>query len=181
MERGYLAGLLLVLAVFTGMSHGIRSLEQWSLKHVRHVSLMARSECRARSTKQSIANLDMRPTPGDAEGPQLLAELNLPPNLQSNAVQAAAAEDIAGLSCARARAMQQAARARRDMLRAQHDLMQMRMEPLAIKVNLPPDFAEQVQKSTAAAMDLARQQMQVSLQIERNRIRAVTRQAASEQ
>lgn len=167
MERGYLAGLLLVLAVFTGMSHGIRSLERWSSKHFGHIAVMAKSGCRAHSAKQGIAKLDMQRSPRYAEEAQLLAELNLPSNMPSNSAQATAAAH-AGMACARARAMQEAERARRDMLRAQRDLMQMRIEPMTVKVNLPPDFAQQIQQSTQAAMQLANKQ--VRIQIEKNRL-----------
>jgi hypothetical protein len=181
MERGYLAGLLLVLAVFTGMTHGFRSLEQWSSMHIRHVVVMAKSECRGHSMKQGVAQRDTQLSPQSPENAQLLAQLDLPSELPSDMTQAIAGKEIAGLSCARAKAMQEAERARRDMLRAQRELMQLRVQPVSVKVSLPPDFAQQVQESTAAAMKVARQQMQLSLQIQKNRLHAAIGQASSDQ
>ncbi len=178
MERGYLAGLLLVLAVFTGMSHGFRSLEQWSSKHIGRVAMMAMNGCRTHSAKRGVAKLEMQLSPRCAEQARLLAELNLPSIIQSNATEIAR-ERIDGMSCARARAMQEAERARRDMLRAQRDLMQIRVEPMSVKVDLPPDFEQRIQQSTQAAMQLAKQQVQ--LQIDANRMNAIRQMTIPQQ
>jgi hypothetical protein len=159
MERGYLVALLSILAVFTGLSHGLRSFEQWSAKHLKHTETMATSQCHASTAAKAVAKLKTHLRPHYAEEAQLLAELNLPARVQSEIV----IPSIGSASCARARAMQETERARRDMLRAQRDMMQMRIEPLSLQVNLPPDFERQIQQRTEAAMRLAEQQIKMQI------------------
>src|SRR5271165_1577359 len=159
MERGYLVALLSILTVFTGLSHGLRSLEQWSAKHLGHTKTMAAAPCHPSSAAKAVAKLKTHFHPHYAEEAQLLAELNLPERLQSEIVN----PQVEGASCARARAMQEAERVRREMLRAQRDMMEMRIEPLALQVNLKPDFERQIQQSTETAMRLAQQHIKVQI------------------
>ena len=175
MERGYLVALLSILAVFTGVTHGLRSFEQWSERHLKRSETIATSQCHASSAAKAIAKLKTQLRPHYAEEAQLLAELNLPARVQSERV----VPSIESSMCERARAMQEAERARREMLRTQRDALRMQMRIQPIQVNLPPDFERQVQESTAAAMRLAQQQIRA--QIQANRARAITSQQTDSQ
>ena len=161
MERGYLVALLSILAVFTGASHGFRSLEQWSAQHLRQFGAMAQQKCHSSASARALAEMSTLSHSG-AEEAQLLAELNLPSRAAFDTAEIARqAADNA--RCARLRAIQEADRARRDMQRAQHDMMQVRIDPLSLQVNLPPNFEEQIQQSTAMAARLAHQQIKVRI------------------
>jgi hypothetical protein len=172
MERGYLIAVLAILATFTGLSRGFHAAEQWSLIHVRHVGALAKSECHSNAATRAIAKVQTRLRPHYAEEAQLLAEMNVPvppmpavsPNVPDEEL---ASQQVAISSCARARALQQAERARHDMLRMQHDIermsRQMRVEPIAVHVRFPADFEQRIQQRTQVAARIAADQIKLQL------------------
>jgi len=157
MERSYLIAALAIIATFSGFTRGVRSLEQWTLLHFRQTGTLARSECHASAAARAIARIKTRLRPQDAEQAQLLAQMSVP----AAEAQAAIAQQMAAQSAesARARAMQEAERARRNVLRMQRDMaevsQQIRIEPLSLQVDLPPDVERQIQQSTALAARMA--------------------------
>lgn len=163
MERGYLVALLSIVAVFTGTSHGFRSLEQWSARHLRQFGVVAQQKCHSNTSARALAEMSALPHAHFAEEAQLLAELNLPTRAQAATVEEMARQAVDSARCTRVRAMQEADRARRDMQRARRDMVQVRVDPLSLQVNLPPDFEEQIQQSTTVAARLAEQQIKVRI------------------
>ena len=168
MERGYLVAVLAIVATFSGLSHGFRAAEQWSVLHLRHFGTLARSECPTAAAQRAIAKVQTRLRPHSAEEAQLLAEMNVPvPPIPPDVAANLASEDGVPTACARARTMQQAERARHDMLKMQRDMerasRQMRIEPLSIRVQFPPDFQQRIQEQTQAAVRLAREQVKLQI------------------
>lgn len=170
MERGYLVAVLAIVATFAGLSRGLRSLEQWSVLHVHHVGAYAKAECPASAAKRVIAKVQTRLRPHYAEEAQLLAEMNVPvPPVPPDVAEEVAADSSRISMCARARAMQQAARVRADMLRMQRDMERsarvVRIEPLSLNVHLPADFDQQIQRSTALATRIATDRVKVHVHV----------------
>jgi len=168
MERSYLIAALAIIATFTGFSRGFRSLEQCALLHFRHAEALARTECHAGAATRAMAKIRTRLRPQDAEDSQLLAEMEVPAaEAQSSIAQQMAIQGAESARCARARAMQEAERARRDVLRMQRDMaqvsQQVRIDPLSLHIDLPADLERQIRQSTALATRMAA--MQVKLQI----------------
>jgi hypothetical protein len=169
MERGYLVAVLAIVATFAGLSRGLRSIEQWSVLHVHHVGAYAKAECPTSAAKRVIAKVQTRLRPHYAEEAQLLAEMNVPvppvPPVPPDVAEQVALDSSRISMCARARAMQQAARVRADMLRMQRDMERsardVRVEPLSLKVQLPADFEQQIQRSTALATRIAADRVKV--------------------
>src|SRR5271166_475652 len=163
MERGYLVALLSIVAVFTGATHGFRSLDQRASRHFQQVGAVAQRRCHSGAAARALGELSTLPHSHYVEEAQLLAELNLPTRAQAAAAEQMARQAVDNARCARIRAMQEAERARRDMQHAQHDMMQVRIDPLSLEVNLPPDFEQQIQQSSAIAARLAKQQIKVRI------------------
>ena len=162
MERGYLIAALAIIATFTGFSRGFQSLEQWSFVHLRHIGVIARTECHARP--QTMARVKTQLRPNYAEEAELLAELNVPiAEARATIDEQVAGQDAAAARCARATAMQQMERARRDMLRMQRDMAKFSvagpMEPISVQVSLPPNFEKNVQQLTARQLQFAADQL----------------------
>jgi hypothetical protein len=167
MERGYLVAVLAIIVTFTGLSRGIRSLEQGVLAHFQHLGALARDECSANSAARAIAKLKVktRLVPHTPEEAQLLAEMNVPSGISEE--MAAQQDAAAGTRCARARAMQEMQRAQRDMLRMQRDMRtsrEVRLEPLSIQVHLPPDFEQRIQERTEEAARRATEHVRVKIE-----------------
>ncbi len=184
MERGYLIAVLAILVTFTGLSHGFRSLEQWSLLHLRHIDSQAKAECHRNDAARAIAKLKTHLRPRYAQEAQLLAEMNVPmADAQSTIAEQMARQDADVGRCARARAMQEAERARRDVLRMQRDMgrasERVRIDPLSLQIDLPPDFEKRIEQSSAMAAKMAVRQ--VKLQIFANQPDAATKKSTGPQ
>lgn len=165
MERGYLIAALAIIATFTGFSRGFQSIEQWSLLHLRHIGAMSKAECHARS--QAMATLKTHLRPHYAEKAELLAELKVPVmEAQSSIAEQMARQNTVAARCARATAMQEVERARRDMLRMQRDMapasIGQPMMPLSLQVPLPPNFEKDIRQNTKVAVRLAARQLQIA-------------------
>ena len=174
MERGYLIAVLAIVATFTGISHGFRSVENWSLAHLKHSSPMGKAECPTKAAAQAVAKLRTHLRPHYAEEAQLLAEMNVPMADAQSAIaeeMSRQAEAMSVVSCARARAMQDAARAHRDMLRMQRDVGRIhtavRIDPMSLHIELPADFEQQIANTSAAAAKIAARQVQLRIAIDR--------------
>jgi len=165
MERGYLIAVLAIVATFTGFSRGFQSLEQWSFLHLRHMGVIAKAQCHARS--QTMDRLKTHLRPDSAEEAVLLAEMNVPlAEAQPSIAEQVASQDTVAVRCARATAMQQIDRARRDMLRMQREMpitsVVEAMAPLSLQVPLPPDLEKDVRQNAKVAARLAARQLQVA-------------------
>jgi hypothetical protein len=170
MERGYVVAALAMVLTFTGLSRGFRSVEQWSVLHVHHIGAFAKAECPATAARRAIAKVQTRLRPHYAEEAQLLAEMNVPvSDVQARMAEEMASQEEAVSRCARQRAMQEAARARRDALRMQRDMERtaadVRIEPLSLNVQLPADFEQQIKRSTALATRFAADQVKVHVHV----------------
>jgi len=156
MERGYLVAVLAIIAVFTGLSRGFRSVQNMSAVQVRHFAGFLASRCDSSSAARAAAKLQTHLRPRVAEEAQLLAEMNVPvAGGQSTIAEQMGRQDAAVARCARARALQDAERARRDAWRMQRDMRRAsdheRIQPLSLEY-LPPDFGQRIQERTAAAV-----------------------------
>ena len=170
MERGYVVAALAMVLTFTGLSRGFRSVEQWSVLHVHHIGAFAKAECPANAARRAIAKVQTRLRPHYAEEAQLLAEMNVPvSNVEARMAEEMAAQEVVISRCARQRAMQEAERARRDALRMQRDMERtsrdIRIQPLSLNVQLPADFEQQIQRSTALAARIAADQVKVHVHV----------------
>jgi hypothetical protein len=164
MERGYLIAALAIIATFTGFSRGFQSIEQWSLLHLRHIGAIGKAECHARS--QAMATLKTHLRPHYAEKAELLAEMNVPVAEAQSSIAEQVSQDTDAARCARATAMQEIERARRDMLRMQRDMAPASigepMTPLSLQVPTPPNFEKDIRQNTKAAARLAARQLQIA-------------------
>ena len=169
MERGYLVAVLAIIATFTGLSHGLRSLDHWWLIRVQRTNQVAtRPECHASTAARALAKINAHLRPHYAEEAQLLAEMNMPViDVPSDAGE----NNIT--RCARARAMAEAEHARRDMLQMQRDMgraaQQLQMTPLSLQISLPPDFEKQIAQSSAIAARIAATQVRARIGCELGR------------
>jgi len=149
MERGYLVASLALVVTFAGVSRGFRSLENGPFFSFRHSGVQASSRCPSEQLRREAERLRTHLRPHYAEEAQLLAEMDVP----AMAEQMRAQESVA--QCARARAMQEAQRAQREMIQAQRDIenstSNIRIEPLALELNLPADFNQRIQAQASAA------------------------------
>ncbi len=163
MERGYLVAVLAIVATFTAFSHGFRSVEQWSLVHIRHFSGggVARSECPAKQAARAMAKIRTHLRPRYAEEAQLLAEMNVPipevnvvsipiPEMPSDVFEDVAGRDAAAAQCARERAMRDAERTRREMVRMQREIQRAteaaQTQAMAIRIHVPENLDQQIQQ-----------------------------------
>jgi len=170
MERGYVVAALAMVLTFTGLSRGFHSVEQWSVLHVRHIGAFAKAECPATAARRAIAKVQTRLRPHYAEEAQLLAEMNVPmPDISAKVAEDMAAREVVVSRCARQRAIQEAARARQDALRMQRDMQRsaqdVRIEPLSLNIQLPPDLEQQIERSTALATRIAADQVKVHVHV----------------
>ena len=149
MERGYLVASLALVVTFAGVSRGFRSLENSSLLSFRHSGIQASSRCPAETLRREAERLRTHLRPHYAEEAQLLAEMDVPVVAEQMRAQQSVAEH------ARARAEREAQRAQREMMQAQRDIenstSNIRIEPLALELNLPADFNQRIQAQASAA------------------------------
>ncbi len=178
MERRYLVAALAIIATFAVFSRGFRCLQHISPRHAKHMGAMATAQGGADSASQAVAKIRTHLRPGYPEEAQLLAEMNVPiASLEARAAEQIARQNIAAAQCARATALRQAQRARRDALRMRDQMLRANQEgtraPISFQVKLPDDFDQRIEVNTAAlARRLALQQ--VKLQIAANQLRAAS-------
>ena len=161
MERRYLVAALAIVATFAVVSRGFRGLQEISFMHPRHLGpvtsalamakagTMAKLECKAHSKAHTIQT-HLRPRyPEEA---QLLAEMNVPiAAIDLTIAEQMARQDEAIRHCARARAIQEAERARRDAISIQNRMNQASSYLNPISVKFAKDFERQVQEKAARA------------------------------
>lgn len=122
MERGYLIACLAIVTTFAGLSTGFRSLHNLSAFRIGH-GVVAKSRCQADSAARAAARLQTQLSTQTAEQAQMLAEMNLPlAEMRATLAQQMAQQHEIISQCARARALQDAERARRDVVRMQQNL-----------------------------------------------------------
>ena len=155
MERRYLVAALAIIATFAVTTRSFRALQRMSLGNDHHfwtmvrVGAMARAKCPASSAARAMAKVRTHLRPRYPEEAQLLAEMNVPIAGMETIQAQMARQDEAIARCARARAMQDAERARRDALRLQQRMMraagQANMAPIALHMSLPTALDQQIQ------------------------------------
>jgi hypothetical protein len=161
MERRYLVAALAIIATFAVFSRGFRSLEQMSLLHAEHLSAVARAESAvaraesdARTAAQTLAKIRTHLRPAYPEEAQLLAEMNvpLPPMPPMPEIVTAPAPPVA--PCARALALHEAERARREAKRMsaemEREASRVSVDPISLRINMPEDFEQKMQQRTEA-------------------------------
>jgi hypothetical protein len=174
MERRYLVAALAIIATFVGVSHGLRSLQCFAMKHPVHVSMLrGDSDFGSRAAAKIRTHL----SPGYPEEAQLLAEMNVPiASLEKKVAQQMATRDLAAVQCAQATAMRQAERARQNAMRMRDKMLRAyptaMPAPMSLEANLPDEVNRRIAVNMAAlASRLAEQQ--VRLQIAANKLPAV--------
>lgn len=178
MERRYLVAALAIITTFAGLSRGFRSLENLSLVHAQQLGAVAKAKCDAGSAAQALAKIRTHLRPGYPEEAQLLAEMNVPiAALEAQAAQRMVEQDKAAAQCARATALRESQRARRDAIRMRDRMLRANTEgarvPISFQVKLPDDLEQRIEIRTAAvASQMAAQQ--VKLQIAANRLRTAS-------
>jgi hypothetical protein len=116
MERRYLVAALAIIATFAVFSHGFRTLEHVSLLYGHHAGAKCNADVSAAS--RFIGKVRTHLRPGYPEEAQLLAEMNLPIAMaQAKVAEEVARQNIAAAQCARATALREAQRARREATR----------------------------------------------------------------
>src|ERR1019366_3830703 len=116
MERRYLVAALAIIATFAVFSHGFRTLEHVSLLYGHHAAAKCNSDVSAASRFMGKVRTHLRP--GYPEEAQLLAEMNLPiARAQAKVAEEVARQNMAAARCARATALREAERARREAIR----------------------------------------------------------------
>jgi len=129
MERGYLIAALAMIATFTAMSHGARSLAHVWRASTRHYVWIVKPECDRGATASQGENMQTRLRPNYAEEAELLAQLDLPVAEMQSQVAAQMARHNAEIArCAGARAMQEAMRARQQAMRLQQEAIRQTMK-----------------------------------------------------
>jgi hypothetical protein len=185
MERRYLVATLAIIATFAATSHGFRALQHMSLtRHQQFWSMvrsaaMAKARCEASATTHAMAKLRTHLRPRSPEEAQLLAEINVPLTGAESTIAAQMARQNAEIArCARAQAMQQAARAHREAMRMQQEITrateQVGVAPTSIELNLPSDLDPRTQaqlQAKLAAMTAQLAANHVKLQIAANKLR----------
>lgn len=161
-ERRYLVVALALIAIFAVTSQGFRTLED--LSQARRADTRVSSNCGSNSiVVRALANVRCRVLakirarlhPRSPEEAQLLAEMDLPA-IGANARIAAqtARQDAAAAECARAQALREADRARREAMRLQQEVtrsLRNNPVPTSFQFNLPPGLDQQIQSQMARA------------------------------
>ncbi len=175
MERRYLVAALAIIATFVGVSHGLRALQCFALKHPVHLS---RLKGDADFASRASAKIRTHLRPGYPEEAQLLAEMNVPiASLEAKVAQQMVTRDMAAAQCAQATAVRQAERARRDAMHMREQMMRAypgaMPTPISLQVNVPDEVNRQLALNMATlASHLAEQQ--VRLQITANKLQATS-------
>jgi hypothetical protein len=173
MERRYLVTTLAIIATFAVTTRGFRALESMPWVRVTRVEA-TKAQCPSTTAARALAKIRTHLRPRYPEEAQLLAEMNVPvAGMESTIAEQMSRQDQEIARCARARAMQEAERARRDAMRLQQQMTQaasqMSFSPMAIST-LPPDLEARIQMRTAA-MAAKMAANTVKLQIAADKIR----------
>ncbi len=177
MERRYLVAALAIIATFAGFSHGFRCLQHLSVLHTEHLDAMAKQNDHSGSAASAMAKIHTRLRPGYPEEAQLLAEMNVPIGaMEARAAEQMAKRDLAA-QCARATAVREAERARRDAMRMRDKVVRANSgsgpAPISIQVSVPDEVNQRIAVHMAGlASRLAAQQ--VRLQIAANQLQAAS-------
>jgi hypothetical protein len=161
MERRYLVAALAIIATFAGLSRGFHALQQMSLNQSENYQAVAAARCWANSASQTVAKVRAHFRHGyPPEQAQLVAEMNMP-GMESTIAEQMSRQEAAISRCARDRALQQAERARRDVMRAQHDYAQAYAfstpDPAAFAAAIPANLEQHIERT------LAKDQMQLEI------------------
>jgi hypothetical protein len=155
MERRYLVAALAMIVTFAGLSHGFRSLQQFSQQRRQQGQSMSGPQCSALPSIVSrvLAKVKAGLHQSDPEEAQVLAEMNLPmAALQAKAAEEAAKQSQAAAEAARETAMREAERAHHEALRMREEIV--RQNHMATMVSIQvPDYAalnRRIQVQTAA-------------------------------
>ncbi len=160
MERRYLVAALAMIMAFAATSHGFRALQQMSVMHVRHSGAMAHSMHEPSCAVRALAKIRTHLRPRYPEEAQLLAEMNVPlANMQATIEEQMARQNTAIAQCARAQAMRDAERARRNAMQVQQSLAS--IAPMAAEVNLPSDLDQRINAALASRLAANNVKLQV--------------------
>jgi len=153
MERRYLVAAVAIVATFAGFSHGFRCLQRLSMLHAGHLGAIAKMQTDAGTAAAAMATLHTRLRPGYPEEAQLLAEMNEPiATMGVRAAQQLAKQNVAAAQCARATAMREAARARRDAMRMRDQMVRSNPEPAPAPISIQLGLSDQANQRIAANM-----------------------------
>jgi hypothetical protein len=157
MERRYLVAALAIIATFAVFSRGFRTLEHVSLWYGQHAGATATSKCDGDVSAASrfMGKVRTHLRPGYPEEAQLLAEMNLPIAIaQAKVAEQVARQNMAAAQCARATALREAERARREATRMRDKMAHTHGDasamPIAWGVNAAADVDQRVRAKTAA-------------------------------
>ncbi len=177
MERRYLVAALAIVATFAVFSRGMRTLECVSLSYGQHFEANAQAKCNADASAASrwIGKVRDHLRPGYAEEAQLLAEMNLPIAIaQAKVAEQVAQQNIAAAQCARATALRDAERARREATRMREKMARATANaqamPVAWEVKTAIDVNQRVQARTIALAErITAQNMKLQMAAEQMR------------
>jgi N-methylhydantoinase A/oxoprolinase/acetone carboxylase beta subunit len=169
MERRYLVAALAIIATFAVFSRGFHALQEMSFDHSdKNFRTMAAAKCWASSAALNIAKVrahfhhDYPP-----EQAQMVAEMNLP-GMESTIAEQMSRQDAAISRCAREKALQQAERARRDVMRVQEDYMRAyaprvpSTPPTPMAFSMPSDLQQRLEAKTMARVAESQVQLQMA-------------------
>jgi hypothetical protein len=160
MERRYLVAAMAMIVAFAATSHGFRALQQMSVIHVRHSGAMAHSMHEPSCAARALAKIRTHLRPRYPEEAQLLAEMNVPlANIETTIEEQITRQNTAIAQCARAQAMRDSERARRDAMRMQQNMAS--IGPMALEMNLPADLDQRINNELAARMAAGNVKLQV--------------------
>ncbi|MGC2110494.1 MAG: hypothetical protein WA655_13310 [Candidatus Korobacteraceae bacterium] len=166
MERRYLVAALAIIATFAVVSRGFRSLERFSLRHTQQLDAMAKLKYEA-GAAQALAKVQNHLHSGYPNEAQLLAEMNVPlGSVEARLAEQLARQKLEAAQCARATALWEADRARRQAMKMREKMARtntsMSLEPISFEVNLSDDLQQRIEVNTAALeRRLAAQQMRM--------------------
>ena len=175
MERRYLVAAMAMIVAFAATSHGFRALQQMSVIHARHSGAMAHSMHEPSCAARALAKIRTHLRPRYPEEAQLLAEMNVPlTGLDTMAAQMAgqitqqvteqvteqmARQNSSMAQCARAQAMRDSERARRDATQMEQSMAS--IGPMALEMNLPADLDQRINAALGARMAAGNVKLQV--------------------
>jgi hypothetical protein len=171
MERRYVVAALAIIATFAIFSNGLKSLAHFSMVRSQRAEAVIGAKCSRESAAASAwaKQMQTRLRPGYAGEAQLLAEMNLPIAIAQIKISQQRARQNALAQCARAAAMRDMERARRDMLKLRSNMTRCKgngsPQPIGFEEAPGEAFAQRV--SFAVATSFASQEQQFARQQER--------------
>ncbi len=153
MERRYLVAALAIIATFAVFSRGLRTLEHVSLLYGQRAQAKLHAKCNAGDSAVSRFMGKVHLRPNYPEEAQMLAEMNLPIVMaQAKVAEQMARQNMAAAQCARATALRDAERARREATRMRERMARVNASamPIAWEANMAANINQRVQARTAA-------------------------------